>query len=174
MKPDDVVARVTSHLFGSPIIQNDVRGAVVEAIVAAALEPDWELCSEGWSGWDLQNPDRLRIQVRNSAALQSWGGEPKPQSFSIAPSKGYFLPDGTTWVDEPGRHAEIYVLAWHPVVDDTADHRDPSQWWFYVIDARDLPDQGKIRQTVVHRRWGCVTIEDLPSKVMNVASEWHP
>lgn len=34
---------------------------------------------------------------------------------------------------------DVYVLAYHPVFDDTADHRDPRQWRFYVIVASALP-----------------------------------
>lgn len=43
-----------------------------------------------------------------------------------------------------GRQASIYVFAWHGIVDQTADHRDVTQWEFYVLAERDLPNQHSI------------------------------
>ena len=47
--------------------------------------------------------------------------------------------DGVNPRPLPGR-AEIYVFAYHPIKDDTADHRDPLQLMFYVVRTRDLPE----------------------------------
>jgi hypothetical protein len=72
--------------------------------------------------------------VKQSSALQSWK-TPKESAaiFDIAPRTGYWV-DGLRWVQETARHAHIYVFARHPVTDIAlADHRDPSQWDFYVI-----------------------------------------
>ncbi|GGA72947.1 hypothetical protein GCM10011385_28520 [Nitratireductor aestuarii] len=60
--------------------------------------------------------------------------------FDIAPRTGYWE-DGSRWIPQPGRNADIYVLAYHPVDDERADHRDPAQWLFYVIATTALPDQ---------------------------------
>ena len=36
----------------------------------------------------------------------------------------------------------MYVFAWHPETDaKLADHRDPQQWSFYVMQTKDLPAQ---------------------------------
>ncbi|MBK8545700.1 MAG: hypothetical protein IPL62_20575 [Caulobacteraceae bacterium] len=53
-------------------------------------------------------------------------------SFDIAPRTGEYV-DGAAWVDGVGRNADIYVFAYHPVADPTADHREPTQWQFYVV-----------------------------------------
>lgn len=164
MTPDEIIARLVSRHFGSPIVQNDLRGVVVEEIVAAALEPDWTLCSEGWSGWDFENRNGLRLQVKNSAARQSWEGKPSIGKFRIGPAKGYWK-DGTQWIEHSGRHAELYVLAWHPITDRSADHRDSDQWLFYVVDARDLPDQHSISQARAHRLWKALPYPELRAAV---------
>ena len=167
MKPDEIVDRLTHRLFGRPIVQNDLRGAVAEEIVAGALEPDWKLCSEGWQAWDLENDGGVRIQVKSSAARQSWSGKPKRdvKSFSIAPAKGRYLGDGCTYIKEPGHYAEIYILAWHPVKDESADQRDPAQWWFYVLGVGELPNTKTISQSVAHKRWSFVSYGGLKAAV---------
>lgn len=141
---NNVIDRLTERLFGSPILRNSIRGELVEEIVAMALEPDWELCAGDWAAWDLlHSRSKLRIQVKQSAARQSWHRRecppPKPR-FSIAEKTGRWE-DGDTWVAEPGRNADIFIFAWHSLVDITADHRDPHQWEFYVIREAALPNQ---------------------------------
>jgi len=42
------------------------------------------------------------------------------------------------------RNADIYVLALHSTTDDSADHRDPQQWSFFVVKASALPDMKRI------------------------------
>lgn len=147
MSSAGVIDRLSRRLFGSPILRNDVRGEVVEEIVAMALEPGWELCSADWGPCDLVHPaSELRIQVKQSAARQSWHKgkcpPPKPR-FSIAEKTGRYE-DGDRWIEEASRNAEIFVFAWHPVTDQTADHRDPTQWLFHVVLERDLPPQKSI------------------------------
>jgi hypothetical protein len=73
MLSDDIIARLTRRLFGAPILQDNVRGDVVEEIVASALEPEWRHCSGDWGPCDFQHPGSgQRIQVKQSAARQSW------------------------------------------------------------------------------------------------------
>ena len=38
-----------------------------------------------------------------------------------------------------GGHAHLYVFAYHPVADETADHREPTQWEFYLMPTDALP-----------------------------------
>jgi hypothetical protein len=100
MTPEEITTRLMSRHFSSRIIQNDFRGIVLEEIVAAALEPDWTLCSEAWSGWDFVNQAGLRLQVKNSAARQSWEGRPSSGSFKIGAAKGLYK-GGTASQSDP-------------------------------------------------------------------------
>ncbi|MFP5329841.1 MAG: hypothetical protein ACLGHC_06875 [Alphaproteobacteria bacterium] len=166
-----ILQRLTQRLYGSPVIRNDARGELVEEIVAAALEPDWQLRSGDWGACDLVHPaSKLRIQVKQSAARQSWhkenGRQPKP-CFSIKEKTGRWE-DGDRWVEERSRNADIFIFAWHPVTDDTADHRDPHQWQFFVVAERDLPVQKSISLTRVMTLSDPVSFNALPAKVGEV------
>jgi hypothetical protein len=55
---DDIRALLCAATFGGPLISNIYRGLVAEVIVGAALDPEWQLCSGDWRGWDLSiRPD---------------------------------------------------------------------------------------------------------------------
>ena len=135
----DIVARASAMAFGKPLIMNVLRAMIVETIVDSALSSDWKWCSTDYAGWDFEHSDRTRLEVKQSSALQSWK-TPKESAaiFDIAARTGYWV-DGITWVQETARHAHIYVFARHPVTDIAlADHRDPSQWDFYVTPSSKL------------------------------------
>lgn len=142
----DIVQRAARAAFGAPLVTNVFRGTVVEAIVDAALAPEWVWCSQDYSSWDFEHRDGTRLEVKQSAARQSWTpsctaihvGKP---NFDIAARQGRW--EGPIWVGEPGRASHIYVFAHHPVADRNADHRDPLQWDFYVVGAGALPPGGK-------------------------------
>ncbi len=117
---------------------------VVEAIVASALEPEWRWCSEDYSSWDFERSDGTKLEVKQSSARQSWATDkPSACSFDIAHRAGRYEA-GTQWIDAPGRNAQVYVFAYHPIFDETADHRDASQWEFYVLPTSQLPDTKQI------------------------------
>ena len=73
---------------------------------------------------------------------------PRP-SFAILTKTGRW--EGPAWIAEPGRNADIFIFAWHPIADDTADHRDPEQWLFYVVPETALPPQKSISLPVLQR-----------------------
>ena len=83
-----------------------------------------------WRGWDFQHRDGCRLEVKQSAARQTWTGSraaTKPV-FDIRARTGYF--EGANWIADPRRFADIYVFALHPILDDTADHCDPDSGYF--------------------------------------------
>jgi hypothetical protein len=126
-------------VFGNPLIANNYRGLVAEIIVGAALGSEWRMCSEDWRGWDFEHAAGCRLEVKQSAARQTWTGM-RPATkpiFDIRVRTGYF--EGADWVSDHRRFADIYVFAHHPVVDATADHRDVLQWRFYIVSAKCLP-----------------------------------
>jgi len=126
--------------FGRPLVQNNLRAVVIEAMVDLALRPNWRWCSADWAGWDFEHPDGTRLEVKQSAARQTWDTprNPAQRRFDVAKRKGRY--EGAAWIEESGRHANLYLFADHPVTDESADHRDPAQWLFYVVGAAVLPD----------------------------------
>jgi len=167
-----LVDRLVHRWFGQPIIRNDLRGELVEEIIAMALEPDWVGCGSDWGACDLMRPaDELRIQVKQSAALQSWTKPDGPMSrpcFSIASKTGRY--DGAAWIPGAGRNAEIFIFGWHDRMDQEADHRDAGQWQFFVVPERDLPDQKSISLSTLRRLAEPVLFDALADRVSSVAA----
>ncbi|MEO7564138.1 MAG: hypothetical protein ABIR63_07320 [Sphingomicrobium sp.] len=166
------ITRLAQRCFGKPIIRNDLRGELVEEIVAMALEPEWELCAGDWAAFDLKQAEGpLRIQIKQSAALQSWsapgGPVPKPQ-FSIAAKTGRW--EGFTWIDGVGRNAEIYIFGWHGRTDEGADHRVPDQWQFFVVAERDLPAQKSLSLSTLRKLAEPVRFDALKLEVGKAAT----
>ena len=166
MSPD-LLKRLEQALFGQRLVTNSIRGVLVEAILAQALEPEWQWCSTDWASHDFENADGVRLEVKQSAALQSWhrpDDRPSRGSFDIAPRTGRY--EGARWLDEPGRAAQIYVFAWHPIADhDLADHREPLQWQFFAVRAGDLPDQKTIARSRVAALAKPCSIEEIFAEV---------
>ena len=138
-----------------------------------ALEPEWALCAGDWGACDLmQVGGPLRIQVKQSAARQSWHSAdsppPRPR-FSIAHKTGRYE-GGSVWIPEPGRNAEIFIFGWHPVADASADHRDPDQWQFFVAFEAALPSQKSISLIGLSVLTSPVSFADLGKKVAEVAA----
>ena len=148
------IQRFLQEVYERPIIGNVERGAYVECMIELALSKDdsaWHL-TEPWTGWDLEHRKTgARIQIKQSAALQRWNpcvrgapgtgteAEPKPR-FSIKPYNGYYSEDGTwTPTEPPQRQADLYVFAWHPKKDASADHRRSDQWKFFLVAEKNLP-----------------------------------
>jgi hypothetical protein len=74
---DEIRAKVCAAAFGGPLVSNIYRGLVAEIIVGAALGAEWQLCSGDWRGWDFEHPTGLRLEVKQSAARQTWTGTRK-------------------------------------------------------------------------------------------------
>ncbi len=60
--------------FGQPLVENYHRGLLVEVIVAAALAGPggWRHTAGGWGGWDFEHEDGTRLEIKQSAARQTW------------------------------------------------------------------------------------------------------
>ena len=167
----EVVAKVANAAFGRPLVTNVLRGHVVEAIIALALEPVWAWCSADYASWDFERSDGLRLEVKQSAYRQSWVTAPSVKvspGFDVRVRKHQW--EGDTLVESVGRAAHIYVLAYHDQRDADADHRDPRQWQFFVLSSRDIPIVARIALGSVRRLTDSVTIEALANQVERVAA----
>jgi hypothetical protein len=160
---DDIVRKATEVTFDKRLVTNVFRSVLVEAIVAAAL-PDWIWCSSDYASWDFRHRDSTRLEVKQSAARQTWfAGRASPALWDIRPRTGYWGRNG--WVARRGRYAHIYVFAHHPVLSKQADHRDARQWRFYVVATSALPNTKRISEAGAARLAQPVTFEELASDV---------
>ena len=172
---EKIFADLVAKLFDVRIIGNQYRSHYVERLVVIGLGDGFEVVSDDWGGWDIEHESGLRIEVKQSAAHQTWtqnlarAKKPAAGSFDIAPRTGYWTNRGATWVSAPGRHADIYIFAWHPIADAAAaDHRDPAQWQFFVVPTVELPERQKtISRKVVEQRWQAVGFDKLRKATLN-------
>ena len=147
----DVVREVT-RAYQAPVMNNVHRSEYVEAIVAVALtESGWSRTTP-WDSWDFVHESKFRMEVKQSAAAQAWSPSraSSPPRFDIRARSGYWDQSGM-WRSSPGRHADVYVFAWHEAAGKSADQREPMSWQFYVILERDLPDQKTIGLNAIRR-----------------------
>lgn len=147
LSKERVQARLTEHLFKARLLDNSFRGFWCEAMVAEALGPKCQIVGEGWFPWDLQIgsptasfPDRIRIQVKNSAALQPWNSKEQKETDCIFNLSFRRQPDYVMFdeheipCEKVGFMCDIFILCHHPETDPkTADHKAPEQWRFYVL-----------------------------------------
>jgi len=159
---NEIFRMAAENSYGNRLVENRYRGLVAEIIVCAALGPEWRLCSGDWSGWDLEHLTGCRLDVKQSAAQQTWAPPKKPSStrFDIRERSGYFE-EASKRTLRTGRPAHIYVFAYHPVTDDNADHRDASQWQFHVAAAHRLPASQSISLEKVNSLFESVPWTDL-------------
>ena len=170
----EVITKVTEAAFGKPLVTNVLRGQIAEAIVALALEPEWDWCSADYSGWDFERGDGLRLEVKQSAARQSWGtSKPSKAIFDVAARTGHWE-GGTEWIAKVGRPAHLYVFAHHGIYEDHADHRDPSQWDFYVVPTSALPDIKQMSLGTIKTIATAVCVDELAAAVRSIANDVSP
>ena len=106
------------------------------------------------------------------ASLQSWNAhsfKPSKCSFDIAERTGAWE-EGATWKPGVARNADIYLLCHHPIVSTEADHRDASQWRFFVVPEAVLPKQKRISLSAVERLVGPITWGELKSSLEAVGN----
>ena len=84
------------------VMNNVYRADYVECLVASTLGPKWWLTWErgwDWAPWDCQHASGTRLEVKQTAARQSWDRETLPRRraprFDIAPRTGYSTQDGS-------------------------------------------------------------------------------
>ncbi len=122
----------------SDIVGNTERGKLAEFIVAMALGIT-ESISVAWNKYDLLSKEGIRIEVKNSAYLQSWDQQSLSKiRFSIKPTYGW---DSVTneYDTEKKRQSDVYVFCVLKHKDQaTINPLDLSQWEFYVLSTATL------------------------------------
>ena len=162
--------------YDKSVMNNTHRAHFVECLIALALGEQWQLTWQqgwDWAAWDLESKSRVRLEVKQAAARQSWDPAETPRRvprFDIAPRDGYWTGEGSQWKDLPGRHADIYVFAWHGEPNaELCDQRNTDQWLFYVVPEKDLPDNQKsLGLTALDKLVAPCRIDELERAVIDV------
>ena len=148
-----IIQKLVGTFYGNQLINNVDRGHYVESMISLVLGEQWRptAVERGWAPWDFEREeDGARLEVKQSVVLQLWSvyeDAPRPRlaSFDIAYRKEAWTKGGNFAPYCPGRPADVYVFAWHPIADRrVADHRSPEQWSFFVLPEQQLPRQKTI------------------------------
>lgn len=143
----DIKKRMFAELFDRPILDNTARGYFCESMAAEALGRECKIVGAGWHAWDLQIgsefdtfPNRIRIQVKNSAKIQPWNmnnGKMSECQFGlkIRTKPSYFERDNpSVFCEEIGFLSELFILCFHENGDlGSANQLDPMQWKFFLV-----------------------------------------
>lgn len=171
----EIVEMVAREIYGGKILNNAHRGDAVEMMVLAALGPDWKHVGLGWHPWDLQRGqgfERVRIQVKQTAALQLWGNTiRRTLQFDWkknAPS--YFErynPDEL--IESEGWFCDLFIFGLHDETDAAvADQLDPTQWKFMVVPVCDLTKGTKsMMLSKALTKWPVVVWDQLKEAIDN-------
>lgn len=125
----------------SDLVSNTMRGLLAEFIVGTALKFDPAIPRQEWEAYDLLSDNRIRIEVKSSAYIQSWNQKKlSPIIFSIKPTKYW---DTSTGIEsETRRHSDVYVFCHLKHTDqETIDPLKLEQWDFYVLSTKILNEQ---------------------------------
>lgn len=124
----------------SDLLGNTERGILAEYLVRLALYITGNRLS--WDKYDLLYKERIRIEVKSSAYIQTWGQkELSSISFSISPSLGWDV-NSNLYEDTRKRQSDIYVFCLLDCKDQSVvQPTDTSQWIFYILPTRVLDEQ---------------------------------
>ena len=170
---DEIITMVIDNMYSGPILNNAHRGDVAEMIVLSALGPGWRPVGLGWHPWDLQRGsghERVRIQVKQCAALQLWG---KTKRLVLKFGWKKKAPDDFVKynpgekIESEGWFCDLFVFGLHREDNkNKADQLDPRQWEFLVIPTNDLKrGQDSMVLTKAFKKWRPVTWGELLDEV---------
>jgi len=175
---EEVIQMVAKQMYSECILNNAHRGDLVEMMVLSALGEDWRFVGLGWHPWDLQRghgENRIRIQVRQLAALQLWGPTKKMTlqfGWKQNPPSYFRRDNPNEAIEDEGWFCELFVFGLHRVTSrEKADQADPAQWEFLVVPTDDLKrGQSSMILERALLRWQPVSWSELSAEVNRCAS----
>lgn len=134
--------------FASDLVDNALRGALAEYIVACDLRIA-DATRPGWNAYDLITPDGIKVEVKSAAYLQTWGQSAHSKvCFDIRPTFGWDA-SANTYGTERKRQANVYVFCLLAHKDKpTLDPLDLSRWKFYVLPSKVLNEKLPTQKTL--------------------------
>lgn len=116
----------------SDLLNNTLRGALAEFIVASALDIDTTVARQDWTAYDLLSPSGRKIEVKCSAYLQSWNPDRLSKiQFSIRPSRSWDAEND--YSADLKRWSDLYVFCLYASKDRSETPLQLERWEFYVL-----------------------------------------
>lgn len=131
----------------SDLLNNTLRGAYAEFLVATALGLALDKPREDWTPFDLEYGSK-RIEVKSAAYLQAWGGDRQSAiQFSIRPTQAWYPETG--YESEVIRQSDLYIFCLYTVRDSAAaDPLDLDGWDFYILPTQVLNETCGSQKTI--------------------------
>lgn len=122
----------------SNLLDNAERGTFAEYLVAKAVG-DKSSYRVNWEKYDLVSSEGIRIEVKTSAYIQTWGQDKLSElKFRIGKTYGYDN-EKNAYDDEKKRQADVYVFCVFKEKDqENLNLLDTTQWEFYVLASKVL------------------------------------
>ena len=121
----------------SDLLSNATRGKFAEFIVATAMEIDLNDVREEWGEYDLETKEKIKIEVKTSAYLQSWHQYDYSKIIFSIKKKSENKAKGES--DEFIRPSDFYVFCLLNHKDKkTVDPLNMDQWLFYVLPTKNI------------------------------------
>lgn len=132
----------------SDLLGNTERGRLAEYIVATAVGVAGGVRS-GWEPYDVETPSGIRVEVKASAYVQTWGQKTLSKViFGIRPTRAWD-PEQNVFAPESRRQAHVYVFALLTECDkERVDPLILDQWEFYVLGAQTLDKRAPLQKTI--------------------------
>ena len=122
----------------SDLVGNTLRGMLAEYIIASAVGSAESTRTE-WDAFDIETPDKTKIEVKSSAYIQSWSqSKLSVIKFGIQPTKGWDAKTNT-YSSQRARQSDVYVFCVLAHKDkNTIDPLNLEQWVFYILPTKTL------------------------------------
>ncbi len=157
----------------SDLLNNTLRGALAEFIVASALGIDTTVSRQDWTAYDLLSPGGRKIEVKCSAYLQSWNPDRLSKiQFSIRPARSWdaendFSADAKRWSD-------LYIFCLYASKNPSETPLQLEQWEFYILPTSVLDAQCHNQKSITLNSLLAlsptkVTYEDLQDAIENIS-----
>ena len=125
----------------SMLVDNSERGIFAEFLVHTAMKST-ETIRRNWTSYDILSPEGIKIEVKASGYIQSWGQEKlSPINFLIRPTQVCNAEDNN-FSGGKVRQADVYVFCVHTHTEqESINILDTSQWKFYVLSTATLNEK---------------------------------
>lgn len=119
----------------SDLLSNALRGQLAEYIVGMALGcVRGDVTRREWDAYDLVTRDGIKVEVKSTAYLQSWGTTTRAsRRFGISETYGW---DARTnaYSSTLARNSDVYVFCVHTATErSAANPLELGQWEFLVV-----------------------------------------
>ncbi len=133
----------------SDLVSNATRGRLAEFITAWALDAPTSGVRDEWAAYDLDTPERIKVEVKSCAYLQSWAqARPSSVAFNVRRARAWHR-ESNRQATVPTREADVYVFALLAHQNkETLDPLDIDQWEFYVLPTRALNERKRSQHSI--------------------------